>query len=112
MMKIYSGILIIFIFYLLAICFPTQLCAQYIIAGQTEGEYIYHFDIEDIYIYGQPNDPGGAYFNIDEGAWDLLFGAYYFVSDSETSTRTDVTPFGNTVIATLDSIDTWVEKFE
>jgi hypothetical protein len=107
----YSYSLIHFIF-LMAICFPAQLCAQHILAGQTEGEYIHHFDIEDIYIYGQPNDPGGAYFNIDEGAWDLLLGAYYFVSGSGTSTRTDVTPFGNTVIATLDSAATWVEKFE
>lgn len=92
--------------------FTTPLSAQYILAGQTEGDNIYYFDIEDIYIYGHPNDPDGAYIDIDGGSWDLVFVAYYFLSGSESSTRTDITPFGNTVIATLDSIDTWVEKLE
>ncbi|HOW24490.1 MAG TPA: hypothetical protein PK711_02370 [Bacteroidales bacterium] len=92
-------------------CLVLSANAQYIIAGQTSGNHIYYFDIEDVIFYAEPNNPVTFPINIDGGWFDLQFGAYLFIGHYSTSYGSEVAPLGSTSISVLIGEDNWINKF-
>lgn len=97
---------------ILSTCISLNLNAQQILAGQTSGENIYYFDIDDIDLVLPYNQSVGDDIDIDGGGWDLYFNAFQYEGHSGSSWGTDVTPNGSTSISTLEEEPDWVQKYD
>ena len=107
-----NGFLLIYsVFLTIGICLNINSNAQYILAGKTTGENVYYFDIDDIYLVGEPNNPATWHFDIDGGWYDLEFHAYLDYGSNYTDVGTMVFPLDNTGISTLTDEENWIQQY-
>jgi hypothetical protein len=91
-------------------CFNTNTFSQQIIAGQTSGNSIFYFDIDDVELYAEPENTVTYHMDINGGYFDLVFGAYYSYGGYSTSYGSVAEPLGSSSISILAGEDDWIEK--
>lgn|GEM_PF-2121231 len=98
-------------FILTFICFLTLVHAQTILAGQTTGDNVYYFDIEDIYIYTGPNEMAYATVDLDQdNINDIKFEVSWYIGPGSESARSSAEPLNDTWISMMPDHDNWVSK--
>jgi hypothetical protein len=106
-------------FILSFICLFSSVHAQSILAGQTTGDNVYYFDIEDIYIYASPNEMSHATMDLDQdNIDDIKFEVSWYIGPGSASARSSAEPLNDTWISMINDAwisgitdnDSWVKK--
>lgn len=82
--------------------------AQYILAGQTEGENIHYFDIEDIYMYAEPYSPASHIMVLYGQSLHVQFYAWHWGDSQGTSGFAD----NDAWLSVTSQNDYYIEKHD